>query len=113
MFTAGLKQRCMSIAPMLSYGSLLVILAALTMAQTGMLPPSQQTMQARMSHAVTGNEIIAYLVRLHGKNVFNQPRYQPVIERMQTLGDRPVTAFDWSYKKDAESASLPAEKKGE
>lgn len=112
MSTAGLKQRFMGIAPMLSYGSLLVVLAALTMAQTGMLPPSQQTTSERLSQAVTGDEVVAYLVQLRGEDVHTQPRYQSVITRMKALGNRPVTMLDWSFTEVAETASLPAEKAG-
>lgn len=102
MFTAGLKKRFMGAAPIFAYGSLLVVLAALTMAQTGMLPASQHTRQAQLNQAVTGNEVIAYLVELRGEKVLTEPRYQAVVARMKKLGNRPVTMMDWTLNETAE-----------
>lgn len=82
-------------APIIAYCCMLLVLAGLTMAQTNMLPATPSAAENRLSQAVTGHEVVAYLQAIHGQDVANDQRYAAIIQRMTALGDQPVNSLDW------------------
>ncbi len=95
MFTAVLKKPLYKALPFLAYGSLLLLLAGMVMAQSGKLPVDRHEAYRDMaSRPVTGTEVLQFLVQMHGPDVYKQPRYQNIISRMKAVGDQPISIMN-------------------
>lgn len=103
MFTAGMKKRFLSLFPVLTYSSLLVVLVAVCMAQTGMLPSAQPSTELAISQPVTGNEMLAYLKKLRGQNVLQQTQYRETALLLQEIGDRSILMLGTLERTSAKS----------